>query len=198
MKRGRLNIQTAGWWVLQDHDVQDPFATAYTDLNRPINYAARYGITTDSDGFPAFGPVAGTRGPIGGALCLPGIGGGGRNMAQWAFGCVPAKITTSGIALKATPVNTGDGTGWTPATDLAEVVCYTSDGSMPSVGTFGLLVLGTELGDQNPLFFAGSSGTGLKTYKVTLNSTGGPTSSRSTTTRVGLRSAPPVSRAARS
>jgi hypothetical protein len=172
MIRGRLNIQSGGWWVLQDFDPTDPFGTAYDDTNRPINYGARYGFSTDSDGIPTYGQIAGTRGPIGGWICLPGIGGGGRSMAQWAQ-VFPAKITTSGLSLKATAVNTGDGLGWYLATDLADVVVYTHDGSMPPVGTVGLIVKGTENGAQNALFFEGGGGAGVKTYKVTLNLTGG-------------------------
>jgi hypothetical protein len=170
----RLSIQTGGFWVLQDFDTADAFGVNYDETaavphNRPINYGARYKIDVVG-GIPRLRRVANTTGPIGGALCLPPKAP--RILAQWALGCVPAKITTAS-PLKATPVFSGNVTGWTTAASLDEVECYTSDGSSPAVGTFGLLVVGTELGAQAPLFFQGGGGAAVKSYQVTINNADG-------------------------
>lgn len=166
MKIARLNVFTSGWWVLQDFDTTDVFGGSYDETNLPINYAARYTTALDSDGIPKIQQVANTRGPVGQWICWPGIGGDGRSMAQWGQ-VFPAKITATG-PLKAKPVKTGDGSGWTTATDMGEIAVFTSDGSSPPIGTFGLVAIGTDLFGQAPLFFVGG-GAGSTPYKVITN-----------------------------
>jgi hypothetical protein len=166
---GRLNIQTAGFWVLQFHDEEDNQGNAYDETNRPINFAARYEKYTDEDEITTLRQVAGTKGPIGGWMCLLGDGVD-RDLAYWAQ-AVPAKITSTS-PLRATPIATGDGSGWTEAEGFEEVDVFTADGSTPDMGAFGVLLVGTEDGAQNVLFFEGGSGGGgstVKCFKVTVN-----------------------------
>jgi hypothetical protein len=160
----RLTRKTAGYLVGQFFDVNDLLGNAYSLSNLPTLYAARYTWVKDSVGIPILQQVANTDGFIGGWLNLPPKAP--RTIGQWCQ-VVPAKITTTS-PLKATPVNTGDGSGWSAATDLAEISCFTSDGSAPASGAFGLLVVGTERTAQNPLFFQGGGGSaGDSIFKLT-------------------------------
>lgn len=164
MSLPRLNINSSGWWVLQNHDAADLFSNVYgDDSNLLINYAARYTWSTDADGFPAFGQAAATYGPVAGWICWPKAGA--RKMAQWAQ-VFPAKITTAS-PLKATPVK--GSSGWNVDTSLGEVQVATSDGSSPAVDTFGLVVAGSDLHNQRALFFQGGGGSTLTYYKIQAN-----------------------------
>ncbi len=163
----RINVDTLGWLIAQMHDDNDPLGVAYDTKGRAqlLLGGARYTWSTGTGGLPILKQVSGTAGPVSGLFPWPGKSP--RTLAQlsWVF---PAKITTAS-PLKATPVETGSGSGWTVATDLDEVEVYTSDGTAPSVGTFGIVVVGTELDDQKPLFFQGGGAGSATVYKITVN-----------------------------
>lgn len=167
----RLNIQSAGWWITQFHvtgDIDPIWEVEYTERNRPINFAARYTLELDSDGVPVFKQVADTRGPIGQWLCWPGETGDPGHMAQW--GQVFPAIITALDPPKAKPIDTGGLAGWVTSTEFLEIAVYLPDDVEATEGMFGLCVVGTELGDQNVLFFPGGSGTSTpssKVYKIT-------------------------------
>lgn len=174
MSFSRLNIQSGGWWVLQFHGTTDPvWGGDYNETNRPINFGARYELVLDSDGIPIFKQVADTRGPVGQWLCWPGVGGVPGHLAQW--GQVFPAVITSVSPPKAKPIDTGGLAGWATSTEFLEIAVYLPDGMTATVGMFGLVVVGTELEDQNPLFFPGGSGggTSVKCFKVTVNNADG-------------------------
>lgn len=154
--------------LLQMFDSADPLLVAYT-YKKPsgtpaLLYGGRFGWTTGSDTIPVFGLVADsddnpTYGPVGQWICWPGVGGmGNRTQAQW--GQVFAAKITATSPLKATPMADHS----SAATDLAAIEVSTLDGSTPQTGTFGLVVAGSFLGAQDPIFFAG--GVGQSVYKV--------------------------------
>jgi hypothetical protein len=169
----RLNIQSGGWWVLQFHDDEDVvWGDEYDETNRPINFAARYEHVLDADGIPIFKQVADTRGPVGQWLVWPGNTGDPGHLAQW--GQVFPAILTDDDPPKAKPIDTGGLAGWVTSTEFLEIAVYLPDGMTPTVGMFGLVVVGTELGDQNPLFFPGSAGgAGSTLFKITTNNDDG-------------------------
>lgn len=184
----RVNRQSAGYFAVQFFDATDKFGAAYDETNLPIMHGARYTWVQNEAGQIVMQTVDGTDGPVGGVLVLPPKAP--RTVAQIAFGPVPVKIT-SASPLKATPVKTGNGSGWTVATDLDEFAVFTSDGSSPAVGTFGLALVGSELTAQTPLFFEGG-GAGVKTYKVTAVTGGGVYTLQQYTSKGGTTVGSPV------
>lgn len=173
MSLPRLNLQSAGWIVFQDFDASDPFGTAYDRTNYsgttlPILYGARFGWVTGADGIPVFQQIASTQGIVSGFFFCPPTGS--RVQGQWAQ-IIPAKITSTS-PIKATPIKTGNGSGWSTDSTLSDFQVYTSDGSTPTLNAFGMVVVGSETGAQNPLFFQGG-GNALKWFKITQNNADG-------------------------
>ena len=152
------------WLILEDHDVEDLQGNTATYANKACMFGARYGWTFDDDGVPSYGQIDLTQGPIGGWLCWPGADP--RVLSQWGQ-VFAAQITTSGGgSLKATPVFGNSGSAWVNATDLQELDVAMPDGSFPPVGTYGLVVAGTNLDEQEALFFKGSSGSSLLAFRI--------------------------------
>jgi hypothetical protein len=172
MTHGRVSVQSVGYFVLQFHDATDLYGEDYTEINRPINFAARYQAGLDTYGIPRFTQVDNTRGPMGGWLCIPPKSP--RTLAQWGQ-AFAAKITTAGSPPKATVISTGNGSGWTTATDLDEFEVYPSNGVSVSVGDIGLVVQAATNGSQVPLFFQGGGSTGVaqKFYQIVINHNNG-------------------------
>lgn len=165
----RVGIKTH-WLVVQDFDVLDPFAQAMTYKDLPILGGARYAWTMSGvgiDGFPEVNQVANTQGLIGQWVIWPGKSPRVLTQINTIFA---AKITTAS-PLKATPVKSATGGTPTMAADLDELAVSTLDGSSPTIGTFGVVVAGSDLTKQSTLFFAG--GVGSAVYKITVNSGGG-------------------------
>lgn len=164
----RANKQSLGNVFGQYFDAADPFGNAVDETSTKRLWAARYTWVTDEDGLPILRTVAGTTGPFGGLF--PWTPKAPRKLGQWSW-CFLAKITTAS-PLKATPIKTGTSSGWTPATDFEELEVFTSDGSNPGVGAFGLVAIGTDLGGQVPLFFQGG-GAGDSAYRISVNNNDG-------------------------
>ena len=164
MSLPRLNRQSAGFVVAQVLDAADLFGVAYDETSLPIMYGARYGWVVGSDGIPIFQTVTGTVGPYSYPVIWPGKTGT-RKLAQLAP-VFAAKITSPG---KATPVKTPG----TTDTSLDEVsVVGPDNAAAPAVGTYVLVLNGSDLHSQTPIAFAGG-GAASKIYKVT----GAPTGS---------------------
>lgn len=159
----RGNKQSLGNLVAQYFDVADPMGNTVDETSTKRLFGARYTAATDADGFPVLHTVDGTDGPINGMIAWTPKSP--RVLSQLSF-CFPAKITTAS-PLKATPVKSATSGTPTMETTLDEMEVSTLDGSSPSVGTFGLVVVGSDLFSQLPIFFQGGAGTQVGTYKVT-------------------------------
>lgn len=160
----RIGAQTFSF-ILQCFDAVDQWGVARNYKKLPIGFGSRYSEPAAAgalDGIPELGQVALTQGPIGGWICWPGVGGGGRKLAQWAQ-AFAVKIT-SASPMKATPIEKFSGGAWAVDATLAEQQVYTQDGVDAAVGTFGLVVAGTDLFSQQLLFFQGGSGGGTPDF----------------------------------
>lgn len=159
----RIDLATAGFWVLQDFDVTDMAAPPnnydYTGAGiagLPINFGARFGFTKNSRGLPQWGALQGTVGPIGQWLYWPPAAStGGRVMGQWGQNFA-AQITSTS-PLQATAIKKGDGT---LDSSLAALTVSFLGSTSPALNSFGLVVAGTDLSSFQPIFFQGGSGGG--------------------------------------
>jgi hypothetical protein len=146
MSLPRLNRQTCSFFVAQCLDANDILGNPYDETSLPIMVAARFTTAYDSDGFPFFQTVAGTDGPMAGWVIWPSAGS--RTLAQTQAAFV-AKITSTG---KATPVQTPGNTD----PGLGELAVVGPDNAAaPGVGTYGIVMVGSDLHSQTPIFFAG-------------------------------------------
>lgn len=150
---------------LQNFDATDKAGTSwdYTKPSKsgPREFGGRYGTTVGGDGLAVTGLVSETLAPIGGWFLIGGTGS--RSQGQWAQ-AFPAKISyNTGGTLKAKVQKNST----TVATDLAETVVKTIDGSSPGIGTPGIIVVGSDLSGQDPIFLA--TGAAQRTFLTTVN-----------------------------
>lgn len=164
----KVNKQSVGNLVAQFFDDADPFGATVDETSLIRMFGARYTWVRDSDGIHILQTVANTHGPVHGLFPWPAKGP--RKLAQlsWVFA---AKIVSTS-PLKARPIKTGSGSGWDEESTLEDLEVFTPTGAAPANGAFGLVVIGTELKAQKPLFFEGG-GSAMKVYKITSNTGGG-------------------------
>lgn len=162
--------QGGSFWQLQHFDTTNPFGETIVDDGRDLMWASRWKWYT-RNGIPSFGQVDGTAGPVGGWLCLAKTGST-RQSAQWCQAFI-GKVTSTGP----TVVRPVKDSALTADADLGPVTVTVVDGSTPTVGDFGVVVAGTSLVTQAPLFFPKGAGGGGSTTviwaKTTSNAGGG-------------------------
>lgn len=156
--------QGLGAFSLQHHDKVDPTGREWTFENREVLWAARSVIerTGGENGLVERDVAPDTWGPISGGLCLPYDEGSDRKVTEWTWATavevesVPEEGTTTSERMKVRPVHSTFPGGWNLNTSsegkLGPFEAQGPKDQRYAKGTPGIVVAGTDLGDQHACF----------------------------------------------